>query len=171
MKMDFIYLIDLLGFYVPQLLLVIACFFLWSKPIYLITYLVGVFINIGINFFSKSVIQEPRPSEDRHLFNPAKMHLKRYSFDKYGMPSGHAQGAFYTSSFLFFSLKQNFLSLLCFLLSILTLFQRVKYQNHTVPQVVVGSVVGFAVGYLFYLMAKKDILGKIREKLDDNAPI
>jgi membrane-associated phospholipid phosphatase len=168
--MNFIYLIDLIGFYVPLVLFIVACFFLWSKPIYLITYLFGFFINIGINSFSKAIIQEPRPSEDKHILNPAKTHLKRYSFDKYGMPSGHAQGAFYTASFLFFSLKHNLLSLFCFLLSLLTLFQRVKYKNHTVPQVVIGSVVGLAVGYLFYLMAKKDILGKIRAKLDDNAP-
>ena len=169
--MDFIYLIDLLAYNVPLLLFFVACFFLSTKPIYLITYLIGFVINIGINSFSKAVIQEPRPSDDKHILNPAKTHLKRYSFDKYGMPSGHAQGAFYTVSFLFFSLKQNFLSLVCFLLSLLTLFQRVKYKNHTVPQVVVGSVVGFSVGYLFYLMAKKDIIGKIREKLDDNAPV
>ena len=56
-------------------------------------------------------------------------------------------------------------------LSTITNYQRVKYKNHTISQVVVGSLVGLAVGYLFYTVAGKKNVGVLRLKPDDNAPI
>jgi len=165
--MDYIYLIDLLGFHVPLLLFVIACFFLWSKPVYLITYFIGFFINIGINSFSKAFIQEPRPSEDKNIFYPAKTHLKRYSFDNYGMPSGHAQTSFYCLVFIWLTLKNVKIITLYLLLSGLTLYQRYKYKEHTMLQLIIGSILGGIMGYIFFKIAIHNKKGKVINKPDD----
>ena len=169
--MEPVYLIDLIGYHGPYLLFVVACFFLWTKPYYLVTYVLGFMVNMASNRFFKGIIKEPRPLGDLDIYQLGKKHAKRHSHDVYGMPSGHSQEVFYTISYLFFTLGQNIsLVLAALFVSLNTLRQRVKFQNHTVSQVVIGSIVGATIGYLFYLVAKKNIIGKIREKMDDNGP-
>jgi membrane-associated phospholipid phosphatase len=51
------------------------------------------------------------------------------------------------------------------------MYQRVKYKNHTVSQVVGGAFVGSISGYLFYLAAITKITGPLKLKMDDNAPL
>jgi cellulose synthase/poly-beta-1,6-N-acetylglucosamine synthase-like glycosyltransferase len=53
----------------------------------------------------------PRPSEDADRFNLALTHGRRFifksgvPFDVFGMPSGHAQMVFYSTTFVYLSLK------------------------------------------------------------------
>ena len=96
---------------------------------------------------------------------------KRFGPDQYGMPSGHAQMVFFSTSFIFFALKNKYISLVYFIISLISMYQRVKYKNHTVSQVVGGAFVGSISGYLFYLAAMSKLSGPLKLKMDDNAPL
>ena len=162
-------LLDVIGYFAPNILFILSCYLLWSKPFLLIYYFIGFFINILLNIILKVIFKQPRPSEDIKLFNIAINNGKRMKYDVYGMPSGHAQTSFYSVIFIYLVFKNNYLSLFYLILSLLTLYQRVKYKNHTFSQVVVGSIVGLLVGYIIFYLSTKKITGKLRSKKDDNA--
>jgi flagellar motor component MotA len=50
-----------------------------------------------------------------------------------------------------------------------TLIQRVVDKNHSVAQIVAGSVVGSLVGVTMYYMVKSKLKGSMKAKEDDNA--
>jgi membrane-associated phospholipid phosphatase len=120
----------------------------------------------------KGLIRQPRPKEDLHVFTEIK-NKKRYGFDVYGFPSGHAQLAFYSLGFLSNALKRekHFLPILFVFISIslITLYQRFAFKNHTAIQLVAGSLIGFLVGYITYYLAKRNIAGSMKRKRDDDA--
>jgi membrane-associated phospholipid phosphatase len=165
---NFLHYIGYLG---PNLLLITTIILLINKTTLTIIYVLGFSFNIILNFLLKGIIQQPRPSEDKHLFNAMINAGKRIGPDKYGMPSGHAQSVFYSLAFVHFSIKNNYITFLYLLLCLNTMYQRVLFQNHTIEQVIVGAFFGIAVGALFYFQATKLLLGDLKSKQDDNGPI
>lgn len=163
--------IDYIGYLGPMILLVSSIVLLISKPTLLSTYIFGFVMSVIINSILKYIIKQPRPSEDLSIYNASIAHGKRVSFDKYGMPSGHATGVFYSTAFIFFALKNPYISLFYLIISINTAYQRVKYKNHTILQVIIGAIVGAITGYIAYLFAKKKLVGLLKFKKDDNAPL
>lgn len=166
--------VDSVGYFGPQILVVTTFFLLFKKTMLLQFYLFGYIINILFNFILKGLIKQPRPSEDKHMFNiwlNNGMKTDRHWYDRFGMPSGHAENVFYSTVFIYFtSVNSNWL-LFYLLISLNTICQRVKYKNHTISQVIVGSIVGAIMGGLFYYFAQISIKGKMSLKNDDNAPI
>ena len=163
-----------IGNYGPFILFFISLFLLYKKQNLLSYYVVGIFINTIINLILKVTLQQPRPSEDPKLFNLA-LKKGKYFFsnniiplDIFGMPSGHAQSCVFSTTFIFLTTKKINLFIIYILLSLLTIYQRVKYNYHTLFQVIVGSIVGFLFGYLFYYFSQENLKGLIREKKDDN---
>ena len=57
------------------------------------------------------------------------------------------------------------------LVSLLTIYQRVLFKDHTVLQVFAGAIVGILFGGFIYFMARQKIMGKLRSKPDDDGPI
>jgi membrane-associated phospholipid phosphatase len=51
------------------------------------------------------------------------------------------------------------------------MYQRVKYKNHSIHQVIIGAVVGFFSAFVIYFYTKHILKGKMGEKPDDNAPL
>jgi len=148
-----------------------SLYLLRDKGKLLYYYVVGLFANIIINILLKITIQEPRPGIDVDTF---KLVSKRPLFkhgipDIFGMPSGHAQSIVFSTVYVFLSLKQGNVLLFYVLASLLTMWQRVECNYHTVLQVVVGSAVGCAFAYFVYILARTNIMGIIRARPDDNA--
>ena len=166
-----------LGEYGPILLIILSWYFLWNNKNFFFYYNVGIFSNAIINIIFKGIIQEPRPLFDQNKINLLKTHAKHYflqngiPFDIFGMPSGHAQASFFSTVFIYLSLKQKNLLYIFIPLSLLTCYQRVTLEYHSISQVIVGSIVGASFAYFVYNLAREKIKGKIREKPDDNAPI
>jgi hypothetical protein len=52
-----------------------------------------------------------------------------------------------------------------------TLFQRYLYSNHTILQLIIGCFIGLLFGFVIYNIANKNIMGNIKMKKDDNAPL
>jgi hypothetical protein len=51
------------------------------------------------------------------------------------------------------------------------MYQRYLYENHNIKQVVVGLLIGLGTGYLMYQVAKKNLIGNIKMRPDDDGPL
>lgn len=146
---------DYVGVYSPLILLIINTYEFYGQPPYLAGYFIGFLINNFINELLKNLIKQPRPQnqipfvDDKNLLGP---HL-------YGMPSGHAQIGFYSISFFYFLMGQQYPLIFVALLTIgfITLYQRYKFHRHTIEQLVCGAIVGSLIGYIAFISTKKTL--------------
>jgi diacylglycerol kinase (ATP) len=166
-----------IGAYGPIILIINSWYFLWDNNNLFFYYTVGVFVNAVINLILKGIIQEPRPIFDSKIIKLASTHTKHqfYStgvpFDIYGMPSGHAQSSFFSLIFIYLSLKKLNIVYVYLFVTLITIYQRIDSNYHSMIQIIVGGLIGAGFGYFVYQLAKEKIKGKIREKPDDFGPI
>ena len=137
-------------------------------------FFIGLSLGAILNFILKKIIRIKRPCINIHLFDLMLKNNQEYvernnkKYHIYGMPSGHSQSCGYAFTFLTLFLKDNYTSLFYLLISILTMYQRVNYEHHTVLQVIIGATIGCLLGVGMYYFAEKKIAGKLVEKEDDN---
>ncbi len=162
---------DYIGLYAPIILFILTLFLLRNMKIYLQFFCFGFIFNNILNIILKLIIKEPRPSKDQKAIEIGVVNGARISFDKFGMPSGHAQNCGYCLSFITITLNNPFITALYLLISITSLFQRYLYDNHTFLQLIIGLIIGSGVGYLTYIIGNNVITGNIKMKIDDNAPL
>jgi membrane-associated phospholipid phosphatase len=166
-----------LGAYGPIILIFLSWFLLWDHKNLFFYYTVGIFANAVLNIILKGIIQEPRPMFDEKKLRLLKTHGKEYffqngiPFDMFGMPSGHAQACFFSTMFIYLAFKRTNLLYIYLPLTLLTCYQRVKFEYHSISQVIVGAIVGLAFGHLVYQLAREKIKNKIRERSDDYGPV
>lgn len=171
--MGFIY--EITG-YGPFLLIFISWYLLWNNVNLFFYYNIGIFTNCIINLILKGIIQEARPMFDDKKVSLAITNIKEkiyqngIPFDIFGMPSGHSQMVFFTTTFIYLSLKHQNLLYFFLICSALICYQRYIFNYHTIRQIIVGSLIGIAYGYFIYQLARWKIKGKIRERTDDYAP-
>ena len=161
----------LVGYLAPTIMLVVTLWILRNKMNYLKFFFYGYVINIVVNSLLKWFLKEPRPVNDWKILQLGITHTKRIGFDKYGMPSGHAQHCGFMLVFITLVCESPLLTGSYSILSFICLYQRYLYQNHTLLQIVVGFGVGLGVGYLFYELGAKNLIGNIKRRPDDNAPL
>ncbi len=169
-------IINTVGSYGPLLLFFQSTYFLQSKPNYMLYYICGFLIDGITNVFLKGLIKQPRPSIDMETYNLSMSHLRRFMmkdgllFDIYGMPSGHAESVMFSTTFMYLVLKNDTSKLAIYLLiSLITFYQRVQKNMHTIEQVLVGGFVGICTGSFFYYLGKRKLIGSLKEKIDDFA--
>jgi len=166
---------DYIGYFGPQILLFLSIFLLRNKSTFLYIYLLGMFLNSIVNYVLKGLIKEPRPSEDIHIFNTelnsSKINGRRLGFDRFGMPSGHSQSVFFSLIFIHLALKNVRISAFYLFICLNTLYQRVSYKNHSIGQVIIGSLTGSMLAFAFFKYAKHILKGDLRGKPDDNGPV
>lgn len=177
-------MIQYIGVLGPYILLVLSGLYLWmNSSMTLLTYFaVGTLVNNLINYVFKTLFKQSRPTKDLTIENGAiqfefgldiddKTGLpKRVGSDKYGMPSGHAQNVAFVLMFMYQVLsnyKSFWYLFIIFMISVITVVQRVAYYHHTIFQVVVGFILGSIMGHITYSLAKKRIRGNLVEKEDD----
>lgn len=173
-----------LGEYSPVILIIPTLTLLYNKPTLYYYYIFGLVINSMLNITLKLLIKEPRPrpsSSSPHLknANATKNENTETSltfsnlahFDNYGMPSGHAQIVFFSTIYIWLAFKNIKISLVYLCISLITLYQRVKYNKHTISQVIVGMFIGSLMAALTYFFFKKKIVGILKFKPDDNFKI
>lgn len=137
-------------------------------------FFVGLSLGAILNFILKKIIRIRRPCINIHLFDLMLKNNQEYvernckKYHIYGMPSGHSQSCGFALIFLTLFLKDNYISLFYLLINILTMYQRVKYEHHTVLQVIIGVSIGCLLGVGMYYYAREKIGGKLVEKEDDN---
>jgi membrane-associated phospholipid phosphatase len=163
-------ILDYIGVFAPIILFIFSIFLLHNKINYLKIYIFGYILNIILNVILKNIIKEPRPSKNSRALEIAVANKKMVDLDKFGMPSGHAQTCGFTLAFITLVLNNSFITGLYLVITFLSLFQRHKYSNHTISQLIVGVIVGIGFGYISYQVGNKWIKGNLKMKLDDNAP-
>lgn len=163
--------VHLIGYLTPVIMLVTTGLLLRNKTTYFKFFFYGYIVNIILNSLLKWVLKMPRPVNDWKILELGITHTKRIGFDKYGMPSGHAQHCGFMLSFVTLVFESPFITGIYSILSLICLYQRYLYQNHTIIQIIVGFGIGLLVGYLFYELAAKKLVGNIKRRPDDNAPI
>jgi membrane-associated phospholipid phosphatase len=165
------------GAYGPIILILLSWYLLWDHKNLFFYYTVGIFANAVLNLILKGIIQEPRPIFDDKKVRLLKTHGKDsfyqngIPFDIFGMPSGHAQASFFSTIFIYLVFKQTNILYIYIPLTLLTCYQRVKFDYHSISQIIIGGIVGLAFGYFVYQLAREKIKNRIREKPDDDGPI
>ena len=102
-------------------------------------------LNLELNHLLKIMIRKPRPDGGTNV-----NFLDRLDSKNYGMPSGHAQQVFSEFTFIALAFRDKSATMFAAAQSLLTLAQRYSYKKHSVKQLVVGSIIGAAVGWGFY---------------------
>ena len=164
-------IVHLVGYLTPSIMLVTTFLLLRNKATYLKFFFYGYIFNIVVNSLLKLALKMPRPVNDWKILHLGITHTKRIGFDKYGMPSGHAQHCGFMLAFITLVLESPFVTGVYSVLSFICLYQRYLYQNHTIIQIIVGFSVGLSIGYLFYEIGSKNLIGNIKRRPDDNAPL
>jgi membrane-associated phospholipid phosphatase len=168
-------IINNIGCYGPLLLFFQSIYFLQKKPNYMIYYITGFFIDGFINILLKGIIKQPRPYIDKDMHNLSLTYLRRFMFkdgilfDIYGMPSGHSQSVMFSTTFIWLVLKNKFIFIVYLFVSLITFYQRIESNMHTLTQVFIGAFVGILMGSLFYYLGQKNLIGNLKEKVDDFA--
>lgn len=152
MPSPIIYALDLVGLLGPIILFIVSAWQLWGNGIYwtlsIVVFCINIFINIGL----KQWIREPRPVGGQIM--------SIYGVLDYGMPSGHSQMAFGLVTFVYL-VKQSVSFLIGGVWIIgLTLYQRWKYNRHSIEQLVIGAIVGILVSYISYTVITMGIAGQ-----------
>jgi hypothetical protein len=171
-------MLNIIGQNGPFVLIFTTLYLLRKHKNLLFYYVIGIFTNMLLNLVLKGILLQPRPSEDPKLFNLAIKNGKRFIFkngiiphDICGMPSGHAQSAIFSTVFIYLSLKNIYISLSYLIISLITMYQRIKYNFHTPFQVIIGGIIGGVFSFIMFYLAKQNIKGVLKIKSDDNAPI
>ena len=148
---------EVLGNIILFIFFSLSIYLLYDKPRLLFLFIICYFFNIIINLILKGLIQQTRPNEDHRLFNLELLNIQRsttkeymVSYNRYGMPSQHAQLAFYSTIYIYFALKNNILTIFYLLLTLLTLYHIVLYNYHTIFQVIIGSIIGCVFSFLLH---------------------
>lgn len=169
-------IINNVGKFGPVLLFMPSVFLLWNKKILLNYYVLGYFSNIVFNMILKGIFKEPRPFENPKLFQLALKkrmedgNMSLIDMNIFGMPSGHAQMVFYSTMYIHFALKNFYITTCYFIISFITMYQRVNTNMHTILQVIAGAIVGIFFSYGVFYFSQKNISGNIRSKKDDYGP-
>ncbi len=164
-------MINYLGVYGPIILFFLTIFFLRKMKTYLYFFIIGFGLNNVINIVLKLLIKEPRPSKDQRAIEIGVVNGARIGFDKFGMPSGHAQNCTYCLWYITLALNDPIISILYLVLSTISVTQRYMNYNHTVLQLTVGSFIGAGFAYYMYMHTNKLIKGNIGMRKDDNGPL
>jgi membrane-associated phospholipid phosphatase len=130
------------------LLIMISIILYYESPFDTIIYIIG-FLSCGfLNGFLKKWIKDPRPKNSEKF-------LASEQFNKsntvYGLPSGHSQNVFYAITYLYL-VTQTFIPWDALFLSIsaLMVYERLKFHNHTILQLIAGAAVGIIFAYGVY---------------------
>ena len=137
------------------------------RDIYLFTGFVGQLLNTMFNILLKNMIREPRPDGDIEHSPDA------VGFSPHGMPSNHAQFVFYFVGFwlpwIMTNVNNNrrkganaagsgcvlwreLAAVTIFVCASAVIAARVYLKYHTIPQVIVGAIVGLFAGYFWHLL-------------------
>ena len=156
------------GEYGPTLLWLISIFVLYKLPSYLGMFLIGSVASILINYLLKGLIKQPRPNQDAFLQTIERQYRGIVGFGRYGMPSGHTQLAVFITTYVCLATKNVYITLIYIIICIIVMYQRVKYDFHTITQVVAGAVTGVVVAVFFINNVKRANKTALRRKPDDN---
>jgi membrane-associated phospholipid phosphatase len=157
-------ILNIVGTTAPYSLFIISIFLLRNLKYHLIFYILGFGLNNILNIILKLLIREPRPNNETKFIELIENDIR---YDKYGMPSGHAQKCFFSLVYITLILNQPLITLFYIGITFICIIQKYQYKHHTLIQLFIGSIIGTLFAYLIYFFSGKFILGKANWKRDD----
>ncbi|KAL0093448.1 phosphatidic acid phosphatase type 2/haloperoxidase [Phycomyces blakesleeanus] len=158
--MEFILaLLSLAGTWVSVLT---AILLLYIRSLHIVYFVVGSVLTAFAAKILKNAIKQPRPSHSSNVRSKIS----------YGMPSSHSQViAFFavyihlafSANAIEYSLVRSILVIFVQLTAFLVAWSRVELGHHSLPQVLVGSVLGATIALLWYILWQ-EIGSKYEEK-------
>ena len=146
---------DYVGLYAPIILFFLTIFILRNTKSYLQFFVYGFIINNILNILLKITIKNPRPHNDDKSIDFGVINNKRMGYDKYGMPSAHSQNCSYCLFIIIMLINNLSITLLYLSITLMCLYQRYLYNNHTLLQLAIGYLLGMFVGYFVYINCNK----------------
>lgn len=150
MENTVLYIIDYIGYNGDEIIILLVILHIFNRIPYLLSYFIFYFLNKIINQVLKSSIKEKRPENGRFVNGEYDDQINNY-----GMPSFHMQSMLYSTIFLYLSIGSPKILLLCMIFICFTIYQKIKYNRHTVIQLIIGMTIGCINGYLFYEFTKR----------------
>jgi membrane-associated phospholipid phosphatase len=143
--------IDLLyaiGYFSEQIVFLITICLLLKQYIYLFFYIIFFLLINQLTKFLKKYFHEYRPN------NPIKfLNSENFSKKIYGMPSNHTTLVFFSIVYLYLIIHKIIpWILLLIIISILTIYERYIFHNHTLKQLFFGAFLGSFIAYLSVLL-------------------
>jgi membrane-associated phospholipid phosphatase len=158
-----------LGILAPIILFFYSLFLLKKTKNYFFVFIIGCIFNNILNIILKLIFNQSRPDNSK-IIELGLFNGRIFEIDKLGMPSGHAQNCGFELMFITLVFNNPSITTLYLIFSLISLMQRVLYNRHDILQVVFGFIIGLLVGYIFYTIAKKNIIGYLKMKDDDYGP-
>lgn len=146
---------DYIGYYGPVILFAATFYCLLQRSPYLIAFTAGSVINTYLNGFLKQLFREPRPPNQIVFIDDEKLSGAHY----YGLPSGHAQASAFALVFLFLVKGPPMIQYFMTGIFIITLFQRWKYNRHSIKQLAFGSMVGAFNAWIIHYLIQLHLYG------------
>ena len=84
----------------------------------------GSVMNALVNYLLKGLIAQGRPEDDKVELE--KAYRKILDFNRFGMPSGHTQIAFFTTVFVYLATQDIRVLVAYFILSLIVIYQRLN---------------------------------------------
>jgi len=136
------------GDLIPNILILVSTLKVFlQKGIYPTAYFYVAFvISCVINMLLKIIIKQKRPVPYRGT---------------YGMPSGHSQACTFIITLCYLMTSDVRLLYVSVFLAILCFYHRYVFLYHTIPQVIVGALLGVVLGVLAYNIFLSNILNTI----------
>lgn len=153
-------IIEYIGYHGDEIIILLVIIHMYNRIPYLLSYCIFYFLNKLINQLLKSNIQEKRPENGVFLRGEYDDEINNY-----GMPSFHMQSMMYSTIFLYLSISSPKILLLCMICICFTIYQKIKYNRHTVIQLIIGMTIGVINGYLFYEFTKIYLQKNIYKKI------
>lgn len=141
-----------IGFFGEPITMIYACFMLYLSKTYLFTYIFVYIIFKWIVEKLKNIIRDPRPNKKRRLFANKIKYIENIHHS-YGMPSGHASGVSFTLTFVYLLTYKYLIQSLAILG--ITITQRYVFRNHTMYQLIAGTILGISVATIVVNIMKK----------------
>ena len=85
----------------------------------------------------------------------------------YAMPSGHSQLITFNSTLLTLIYRNLYITLFSIILCINTFYQRYNYKNHTIPQIIIGALIGIIFALLAYNIHLNIFIKKTQNNLNN----
>ena len=107
------------------------------------------FMNYWLNGLLKRLIKQPRPKKMIKINRQDVVSSRGY-----GMPSGHAQIAANNLVFIALLFRNEMVTVLATLQTLLTIYQRYSFRMHSASQLLAGTALGATSGYGLYKVYK-----------------
>ena len=138
------------GYFGDTISFFIICMLIFNNFKFVIFYVIFFIINMYFNNYLTNLIKQKNPS------HPIKfLESETYSKKRYGMPSFHSQNMFFSIGYSFFILNNFIWKLVLLLIGFAVIYERYVFRDHTMEQLLYGSILGLLLGYISYFIVKK----------------